>query len=152
MTLSALEMAIYFVIWGLFYLYLVKVIAEKSAQAWIDRFDGDKNPAGADLLVRLLAPVIEQIENDQVETLKGFKESFFKSVAPQVREAKQMVRELNPMGAALDALTKDNPLLGLIMSHVKLPDINLPSQDSSGGAELSDNGAELSAFTPGRIK
>jgi hypothetical protein len=56
------------------------------------------------------------------------------------------------MGAALDALTKDNPLLGLIMSHVKLPEINLPSQDSSDGAGLNDNGTELSTFTPGRIK
>ena len=38
-----------------------------------------------------------------------------------------MIREANPVGAALDELTKDNPLLGLIMSHVKLPEIEVHS-------------------------
>jgi len=143
-TLSLFELAIYFVIWGIFYLWLVKVIAERSAQAWIDRFDGDINPKGGDLLVHLLRPVIEQIENDQVQTLADFKKSFFASVAPQVREAKQMVREMNPVGAAIDAITKDNPLLGLIMSHVKLPTIELPSENSPQTSKDNE-------FKPGSI-
>ena len=56
MTLSALELALYFIIWGFFYLLLVRVIAKRSAQAWIDRFDKDINPEGADLLLHLLNP------------------------------------------------------------------------------------------------
>jgi len=144
MTLSALEMAIYFIIWGLFYLYLVKVIAEKSAQAWINRFDNDINPKGGELLLHLLEPVLDQIESDASEQLKEFKKSFFATVAPQIREAKKMVRELNPMGAALDELTKDNPLLGLIMSHIKLPSINIPSENSPDKSENSP-------FKPGNI-
>lgn len=144
MTLSALELAIYFIIWGLFYLYLVKVIAEKSAQAWINRFDKDVNPQGADLLLHLLGPVIDKIETDASEQLKEFKKSFFATVAPQIREAKKMVRELNPMGAALDELTKDNPLLGLIMSHVKLPSIDIPAEN---GPET----AKENPFKPGNI-
>jgi len=152
MEISGVVLLLYVVLWSFFYGFLSHYIARRSVTEWINRFDRDKNPAGADLIVHLLGPVLDEIRNDQDLTLQGFKESFFKSVAPQVREAKQMVREMNPMGAALDALTKDNPLLGLIMSHVKLPEINLPAQDSSSGAGLNDNGTELSAFTPGRIK
>ena len=48
------------------------------------------------------------------------------------------------MGAALDELTKDNPLLGLIMSHVKLPEIEVPAQNI---AETSQN----IGFSPGKI-
>lgn len=152
MEISGVLLLVYVVLWSFFYGFLSHYIARRSVTEWINRFDRDKNPAGADLIVHLLEPVLEAIRDDTGETLAGFKDSFFKSVAPQVREAKQMVRELNPMGAALDALTKDNPLLGLIMSHVKLPEINLPGSDNSGGAGLSDNGAELSTFEPGKIK
>lgn len=144
MELTAISLVIYFIIWGIFYLWLVRIIAEKSAQAWIDRFDGDKNPKGAELLVHLLRPVIERIEDDQIETLADFKKSFFATVAPQVREAKQMVREMNPMGAALDELTRDNPLLGLIMSHIKLPSIEIPANNA--GVEAKTN-----EFKPGSI-
>ena len=123
MTLSAFELAIYFIIWGLFYLLLVRVIAEKSAQAWINRFDKDVNPEGADLLLHLLKPVMEEIFSDNEQLLKDFKTSFFATVAPQVREAKKIVSKLNPAGAAIEELTKDNPLLSLILSHIDLPNI-----------------------------
>jgi len=148
MELSGELLILYIILWSFFYGFLSHYIARRSVTEWINRFDRDKNPEGADLIVHLLAPVLEEIRDDTGETLKGFKESFFKSVAPQVREAKQMVREMNPMGAALDALTKDNPLLGLIMSHVKLPEINLPSQDNG---ETPQNTTE-SAFIPGKIR
>ena len=148
MELTTTTLIFYFILWSLFYGFLSHYIARRSVQEWVNRFDRDKNPAGAELIVHLLAPVLEEIRDDTGETLKGFKESFFKSVAPQVREAKQMVREMNPMGAALDALTKDNPLLGLIMSHVKLPEISLPAQ---GNGETAQNTTE-SAFTPGKIR
>jgi len=148
MEISGVLLLLYVVLWSFFYGFLSHYIARRSVTEWVNRFDRDKNPAGAELIVHLLAPVLEEIREDTGETLKGFKESFFKSVAPQVREAKQMVREMNPMGAALDALTKDNPLLGLIMSHVKLPEINLPAQDNG---ETAQNTTE-SAFTPGKIR
>jgi len=148
MEISGVLLLLYVVLWSFFYGFLSHYIARRSVTEWINRFDRDKNPAGADLIVHLLAPVLEEIREDTGETLKGFKESFFKSVAPQVREAKQMVREMNPMGAALDALTKDNPLLGLIMSHVKLPEINLPAQDNGETAQDTTE----SAFIPGKIR
>jgi len=132
MTLSAFELAIYFIIWGLFYLLLVRVIAEKSAQAWINRFDKDVNPEGADLLVHLLKPVLDEIFTDNEQLLKDFKTSFFATVAPQVREAKKIVETLNPTGTALKELTKDNPLLSLILSHVDLPNIIKTSTNNDG--------------------
>jgi len=148
MELTTTTLIFYFILWGLFYGFLSHYIARRSVTEWINKFDRDKNPAGAELIVHLLAPVLEEIRADTGETLKGFKESFFKSVAPQVREAKQMVREMNPMGAALDALTKDNPLLGLIMSHVKLPEISLPAQDNGETPQTTTE----SAFIPGKIR
>ena len=132
MTLTAFELAIYFIIWGLFYLLLVRVIAEKSAQAWINRFDKDVNPEGADLLVHLLKPVLDEIFTDNEQLLKDFKTSFFATVAPQVREAKKIVENLNPTGTALKELTKDNPLLSLILSHVDLPNIIKTSTNNDG--------------------
>jgi len=152
MELSGELLILYVAAWGVFYILLTKFIAERSVQAWIDRFDKDKNPKGADLIVHLLEPVLDEIRDEQIDSLKQFKESFFKSVAPQVREAKKMVREMNPMGAALDELTKDNPLLGLIMSHVKLPEINLPASNINETAQNTAGTADIARFIPGKIK
>jgi len=132
MTLTAFELAIYFIIWGFFYLLLVRVIAEKSAQAWINRFDKDINPEGADLLVHLLKPVLDEIFTDNEQLLKDFKKSFFATVAPQVREAKKIVETLNPAGTAIKELTQDNPLLSLILSHLDLDNIIKPSKQNGG--------------------
>ena len=131
MTLSAFELALYIVIWSFFYLLLVRVIAERSAQAWINRFDRDVNPEGADLLLHLLKPVMDEIFSDNETLLKDFKTSFFASLGPKVRDAKQLVNKLNPAGAAIEELTKDNPLLSLIMSHLDLPNILKTSQNNS---------------------
>ena len=62
-----------------------------------------------------------------------------------------MIREANPMGAALDELTKDNPLLGLIMSHVKLPEITPPSLESMEAAPQIIESSQDAGFTPGKI-
>ena len=132
MTLTAFELAIYFIIWGFFYLLLVRVIAEKSAQAWINRFDKDINPEGADLLVHLLKPVLDEIFTDNEQLLKDFKKSFFTTIGPQVREAKKIVETLNPAGTALKELTQDNPLLSLILSHLDLDNIIKPSKQNDG--------------------
>ena len=132
MTLTAFELAIYFIIWGFFYLLLVRVIAEKSAQAWINRFDKDVNPEGAELLVHLLKPVLDEIFTDNEQLLKDFKKSFFATVAPQVREAKKIVETLNPAGTAIKELTQDNPLLSLILSHLDLDNIIKPATQNGG--------------------
>ena len=123
MELDTQLLLIYFALWGIFYFYLVKVIADRSVQKWIDRFDQDVTPEGGDLLLHLLKPVLNEIFTDNEQLLKDFKTSFFATVAPQVREAKKIVDSLNPAGAALKELTKDNPLLSLILSHVDLPNI-----------------------------
>jgi len=123
MELHTQLLFISFALWGIFYFYLVKVIADRSVQKWIDRFDQDVTPEGGELLVHLLKPVLEEIFTDNEQLLKDFKTSFFATVAPQVREAKRIVETLNPAGKALKELTKDNPLLSLILSHVDLPHI-----------------------------
>jgi len=123
MELDTQLLLIYFALWGIFYFYLVKVIADRSVQKWIDRFDQDVTPEGGELLVHLLKPVLEEIFTDNEQLLKDFKTSFFATVAPQVREAKRIVETLNPAGTALKELTKDNPLLSLILSHVDLGNI-----------------------------
>jgi len=123
-------------LWGIFYFYLVRVIADRSVQKWIDRFDEDVNPEGADLLLHLLKPVLNEIFTDNEQLLKDFKTSFFATVAPQVREAKKIVETLNPAGTALKELTKDNPLLSLILSHVDLPNI---IKTSTNNDETSTN-------------
>lgn len=143
MTLSALELALYFIIWGIFYLLLVRVIAERSAQAWINRFDRDVNPEGADLLVHLLKPVLDEIFSDNETLLGDFKKSFFASVSTQVREAKAVAKHLNPVPDMIKNISDDNPLLGLILSHVDLPNI---AKASKNIAETSKNTAETSAI------
>jgi hypothetical protein len=130
MELDTQLLLIYFALWGIFYFYLVKVIADRSVQKWIDRFDQDVTPEGGELLVHLLKPVLEEIFTDNEQLLKDFKTSFFATVAPQVREAKRIVETLNPAGTALKELTKDNPLLSLILSHIDLPNIIKTSTNS----------------------
>ena len=136
MELNNQLLLIYMALWGIFYFYLVRVIADRSVQKWIDRFDEDVNPEGADLLLHLLKPVLNEIFTDNEQLLKDFKTSFFATVAPQVREAKKIVETLNPAGTALKELTKDNPLLSLILSHVDLPNI---IKTSTNNDETSTN-------------
>ena len=76
MELSGELLMLYVAAWGLFYVLLTKFIAERSVQAWIDRFDQDKNPAGADLIVHLLEPVLDEIQNQQGDTLKDLRHLF----------------------------------------------------------------------------
>lgn len=132
MELNNQLLLIYMALWGIFYFYLVRVIADRSVQKWIDRFDEDVNPEGADLLLHLLKPVLNEIFTDNEQLLKDFKTSFFATVAPQVREAKKIVETLNPAGTALKELTKDNPLLSLILSHVDIPNIIKTSTNNDG--------------------
>jgi len=144
MELTNELLLVYFILWGIFYVVLVQVIASRSVTAWVARFDADQNPEGADLLLHLLKPVLEEIFTDNEQLLKDFKTSFFATVAPQVREAKKIVETLNPAGTALTALTKDNPLLSLILSHIDLPNIiktstNTAKSSTSIGVSSNNN-------------
>jgi len=147
MELTGELLILYIILWSLFYGFLSHYIARRSVTEWINRFDGEKNPEGAGVLLHLLKPVLDEIFNDNEQLLKDFKTSFFTSIGPQVREAKKIVNRLNPAGAALEELTKDNPLLSLIMSHVKLPNISLPSDNSGDKAKditvSSDNNSDF---------
>jgi len=147
MELSGELLVLYIVLWSLFYGFLSHYIARRSVTEWINRFDAEKNPEGADVLLHLLKPVLDEIFTDNEQLLKDFKTSFFNSVAPQVREAKKIVSRLNPAGAALEELTKDNPLLSLILSHIDLPSIAkvLPKNDGTAPdiAVSSENTGDL---------
>jgi len=131
MELNNQLLLLYFVFWVLASIILVRIIADRSVQKWVDRFDQDVNPEGADLLLHLLKPVMEEIFSDNEQLLKDFKTSFFTSLGPKVRDAKQIVNRLNPAGAAIEELTKDNPLLSLIVSRLDLPSILKTSQNNS---------------------
>ena len=76
MEISGELLLLYIALWCLAWFLLTKIIAERSVQAWIDRFDQDKNPAGADLIVHLLEPVLDEIRSDQGDTLKDLRLSF----------------------------------------------------------------------------
>jgi hypothetical protein len=150
MELDTQLLLLYFALWGIFYFYLVKVIADRSVQKWIDRFDQDVTPEGGELLVHLLKPVLQEIFEDNEQLLKDFKDSsqvalkefkdsLFSKVARQVREVKAISKNFNPAGAALSELTEDNPILGLILSHVNIPGLN---------AITTQNNEELTEVNP----
>jgi len=123
MEISGVVLALYVAAWGIFYILLTKIIAERSVTAWINRFDQDKNERAAETLLHLLKPVLDEIFSDNETLLKDFKKSFFASVATQVREAKGVAKALNPVPDMIKNLSEENPLLGLILSHVDLPSI-----------------------------
>jgi len=141
MELDNQLLLIYFALWGIFYFWLVRVIADRSVQKWVERFDKDVNPKGADLLLHLLKPVMDEIFSDNEQLLKDFKKSFFTSVATQVREAKGVAKALNPVPDIIKNISEENPLLGLILSHVDLPSITKASKNIT---ETSKNIGETS--------
>ena len=143
MELDTQLLLIYFALWGIFYFYLVKVIADRSVQKWVERFDKDVNPEGADTLMHLLEPVVKKIFEDNEQLLVDFRTSFFASVSTQVREAKAVANALNPVPDLIKNIADDNPLLGLILSHVDLPTIAKTSQKVG---ETSKNIAETSTI------
>jgi len=141
MELTNELLLLYFILWGIFYVVLVQVIASRSVTAWVARFDRDQNPEGADLLLHLLKPVLDEIFTDNETLLKDFKKSFFTSIATQVREAKGVAKALNPVPDIIKNISEENPLLGLILSHVDLPSITKASKNIT---ETSKNIAETS--------
>jgi len=154
MELNNQLLILYFIFWVLASIILVKVIADRSVQKWVERFDKDVNPEGADLLLHLLKPVMEEIFSDNEQLLKDFKTSFFATVAPQVREAKKIVGKLNPAGAAIEELTKDNPLLSLILSHLDLGNIVKAATntgDTSNNTGLTSDNIVLTSDNSGNF-
>ena len=141
MELTNELLLLYFILWGIFYVVLVQVIASRSVTAWVARFDRDQNPEGADLLLHLLKPVLDEIFTDNETLLKDFKKSFFTSIATQVREAKGVAKALNPVPDIIKNISEENPLLGLILSHVDLPSITKASKNIT---ETSKNIGETS--------
>jgi len=143
MEISGVVLALYVAAWGIFYILLTKIIAERSVTAWINRFDQDKNERAAETLLHLLKPVLDEIFTDNETLLADFKKSFFASVATQVREAKAVATALNPVPDMIKNLSEENPLLGLILSHVDLPSIAATSKNIG---ETSKNIAEPSTI------
>ena len=93
--------------------------------------------------MHLLEPVIGKIFEDNEQLLVDFRKSFFASVATQVREAKAVATALNPVPDLIKNIADDNPLLGLILSHVDLPTI---AETSKNIDKTSKNIAETSTI------
>ena len=59
-----------------------------------------------------------------------------------MREAKAVAKQLNPVPELIKNVAEDNPVLGLILNHLDLPDI---AGVAKKAAETSTNTAETSA-------
>ena len=105
-----------FFIWNIYYLWIVP---KRSAQFWGERF---KSEMGQEELVvigeSIIQAVIERSGSAFEESLDSFKASFFGSLGKNIQETKTVLNQLNPEAGIIEDITKDNPILGLVMSKL----------------------------------
>ena len=105
-----------FFIWNIYYLWIVP---KRSAQFWGERF---KTEMGQEELVvigeSIIQAVIDRSGNAFEESLDSFKASFFGSLGQNIKETKTVLDKLNPEAGIIENITKDNPILGLVVSRL----------------------------------
>ena len=105
-----------FFIWNIYYLWIVP---QRSAKFWGERF---KSEMGQEELVvigeSIIQAVIERSGSAFEESLDSFKASFFGSLGKNIQETKTVLNQLNPEAGIIEDITKDNPILGLVMSKL----------------------------------
>ena len=105
-----------FFIWNIYYLYIVP---KRSAEFWGQRF---KSELGQEELViigeSIIQAVIERSSSAFEESLDEFKTSLFGSLGANIKETKSVLNQLNPEGKIIEEITKDNPLMGLIVNRL----------------------------------
>ena len=105
-----------FFIWNIYYLWIVP---KRSAQFWGERFKTEMGQAELVIIGEsIIEAVIERSGSAFEESLDGFKASFFGSLGQNIKETKTVLDKLNPESGIIDDITKDNPILGLVMSRL----------------------------------
>ena len=110
-----------FAIWNVYYLWIVP---KRAAYFWAQRF---KEEGGQSELViiaeSIINAVVERSEISLEEALEAFKASFFGSLGKNIQETKKVIDMVSPEASIMEGITKDNPILGLVMNKLG-PQIN----------------------------
>ena len=125
-----------FAIWNVYYLWIVP---KRAAHFWAQRF---KEEGGQSELViiaeSIINAVVERSEISLEEALEAFKASFFGSLGKNVQETKKIIDLVSPEASIIEGITKDNPILGLVMSKLG-PQLNgLLGDLGKGSSETSE--------------
>ena len=126
-----------FFIWNIYYLWIVP---KRSAHYWGERF---KSEMGQEELViigeSIIQAVIERSGEAFEETLDDFKASFFGSLGANIKETKSVLNSINPEGKIIEEITKDNPIMGLIVNRLAPQIQNMMGNGGQGVKEGIDS-------------
>jgi len=106
MVISALELLGYFIAWSLFYFGISHYIAKLSKDKWVE---WAKSSDSDDDLLIILEPIIDEIEGRTHEMLETFQSSFFGSLGAASKKMDDATGQ-----STIKAITKDNPIMGLV--------------------------------------
>ena len=106
MVISALELLGYFIAWSLFYFGISHYIAKLSKDKWVE---WAKSPDSDEDLLIILEPIVDEIEERTHGMLETFQSSFFGSLGAASKKMDDATGQ-----STIKAITKDNPIMGLV--------------------------------------
>jgi hypothetical protein len=110
-----------FAIWNVYYLWIVP---KRAAYFWAQRFKEEKGQSELVIIAdSIINAVVEKSEISLEEALEGFKTSFFGSLGKNIQETKKVIDMVSPEASIIQGITKDNPIMGLVMNKLA-PQLN----------------------------
>ena len=110
MEITAIELIGLAVFWSFFYFFLSHYIAGLSRDAWVEYI---RSPESDEMLLEALDPIVNEIDERMHEKLEAFQSSFFGSLGAASKKLDQSTGQ-----ATIKAVTKDNPILGLVAEYL----------------------------------
>ena len=126
-----------FAIWNVYYLWIVP---KRAAYFWAQRFKEEKGQSELVIIAdSIINAVVEKSEISLEEALEGFKTSFFGSLGKNIQETKKVIDMVSPEASIIQGITKDNPIMGLVMNKLA-PQLNgLLGDLGKGQSETSES-------------
>ena len=110
-----------FLIWNIYYLWIVP---KRAAKFWAERFKEEKGQNELVVIAKsIIDEVIERSELSLEEALDAFKASFFGSIGKNVQATKSIINQLAPEASIIEDISKDNPIMGLVLNKLA-PQLN----------------------------
>jgi len=110
-----------FAIWNIYYLWIVP---KRAAHFWAERFKEEKGQSELVVIAdSIINAVVEKSEISLEDALEGFKTSFFGSLGKNIQETKKVIDMVSPEASIIQGITKDNPIMGLVMNKLA-PQLN----------------------------
>lgn len=126
-----------FVVWNIYYLWIVP---KRAAHFWAQRFKEEKGQSELVVIAdSIINAVVERSEISLEDALDAFKASFFGSLGKNVQETKSIMDKIAPEASIIQDISKDNPIMGLVLNKLAPQLSGLMGDMKQGSSETSES-------------